>query len=242
MSAKRGRQWRKGAGLTWGQMALLFFLIVILFMSAALVLGYNLGVFDPLLKPESSSQPQKETPDLQSNKPNTPAPNGQEAIPPITQEVPAAIYSTLASPTLVAPEMTERGSITATVTDTPTITPTPPIDVCAQLDLRFISAISNVAAWRLQNTSGVSLTLTRAEIAWPESNDAIFNAFLDGAVIWSSEDLVSPTFVTSWIGEPGDRDVDGLSRLEFFFGTSAASHGYDLKLRFDNGCEVATSN
>ena len=233
MNPKRGRQRRKVAGLTWGQMALLFFLIVILFMSAALVLGYNLGVLDPLLKPDSPDEPPTEIPNLQSN---TPVPDGLGPIASIVPEDQTSLSPTLSSLAPATPTVIESFSATATVT------PTPPINVCAKLDLRFINATSNIATWRLQNSSGVSLALSRIEIDWPKSNDAIFNAFLDGAVIWSGQDLVSPTFVTSWIGEPGDRVVEELSRLEFFFGTTAASHGYDLTLRFDNGCEVATSN
>ncbi|MEA1977371.1 MAG: hypothetical protein U9N80_05680, partial [Chloroflexota bacterium] len=130
----------------------------------------------------------------------------------------------------------------ATQIATPGHTLTPPADICAQLDLRFLSATSNIAAWRLQNDSGVALTITRIEIDWPKSNDAIFNTFLNGKVIWSDEDLTSPTIITTWIGDPEDRSADRLSRVEFFFGTLAAHGGYDLHLWFENGCEVSAAN
>jgi hypothetical protein len=141
------------------------------------------------------------------------------------------------------------GAISTVYTSTPATqiatlshTLTPPADICALLDLRFISATSNIAAWRLQNDSGTTLTITRIEIDWPKSNDAIFNAFLDGKVIWSDVGLIPPTFMTTWIGDPDDRNADGLSRVEFFFGTMAALGGYDLHLWFDNGCDVSVVN
>ena len=86
------------------------------------------------------------------------------------------------------------------------------------------------------------MAIVRIEIAWPKSNDAIFNAFLDGDVIWSMEDLVSPTFMTQWVSDLESRVIGSMSRLEFFFGTAAAATGYDLAVHFDNGCEVTHSN
>ncbi|TFH35209.1 MAG: hypothetical protein E4G99_07800 [Anaerolineales bacterium] len=239
MKPKHRQQRRKVAGLTCGQMVLLFISIVVLFMGAALVLGYTLGIFDRLITPGSSSDQPVE---IQTPQANTPLPDGLSPTTSAAAEDQSSISPTLARPGSVTATTFESLSTPPTTTFTPTITPTPPADVCAQLDLGFINATSNVAAWRLQNSSGVSLTLSRIEIEWPGSNDAIFNAILDGTLIWSTEDLVSPSFITTWIGEPGDRVVEGLSRLEFLFGTAAASSGYDLTLRFDNGCEVSNSN
>jgi hypothetical protein len=119
---------------------------------------------------------------------------------------------------------------------------TPPVGACTQLDLSFLNVTSNITGWRLQNDSGSALAITRIEIEWPRSNDAIFNVFMDGTVIWSGEGLDSPTIMTTWIGDTGDRSVDTLSLVEFFFGTSAASSGYDLRIWFANGCEVSAAN
>ena len=239
MSPGGRRRQRKVAGLTCGQIVLLLIFMVVLFMSVALVLGYNLGVFDRFVMPRPSSFPPTLMQDPQDN---TLVPDGLVALTPSSEDTQTSISATLPNPTSGTPTSLANLSTPATATPAPTITLTPPADVCAQLDLRFLNATSNIATWRLQNTSGEELAITRIEIAWPKSNDAIFNAFLNGVVIWSGEDLFPPSFITTWIGEPQDRVIGALSRLELFFGTAAASSGYDLTLRFDNGCEVAHSN
>jgi len=235
MSQKRTRKGRKIAGITCGQGLLLFLLVVVVAFGAALAFGYSLGVFDRFFPQASATDHPTLSPDVLED---TPVP---EIIEPSLQ--PGEDIETLSSTESVdnTPKATETGSTITTATLTPTPPPTVPANVCAQLDLSYLNATSNIAAWRVSNTSGQPFTLNRIEIAWPGSNDAIFNAFLDGEVIWSGQDLISPTIITSWFGEHDDRTVDSLSRLEFFFGTEAAMAGYDLELWFENGCQVATS-
>jgi hypothetical protein len=239
MNPKRGPQRRKVAGLTCRQIVVLLILFIVLFMSAALVLGYNLGIFDRLITSETFGDPPTSIPDPQGE---TFDPDGLASLTPSSVGQATSLAPTNPNQGAGTPTSLATLSVAPTASLTATISSTPPPDVCAKLDLRFLNATSNVTAWRLQNTSGVSLTVSRIEIAWPESNDAIFNVFLDGIMIWSGEDLVSPTFITNWVGAPGDRVVDSLSRIEFFFGTAAATGGYDLTLRFENGCEVARSH
>jgi hypothetical protein len=86
------------------------------------------------------------------------------------------------------------------------------------------------------------MVISRIEITWPESNDAIFNAFLNGKVIWLGEDLVPPTILTTWFGEEEDRQLQGVMSLEFFFGTQAAASGYGLRVQFSNGCAITAAH
>jgi hypothetical protein len=79
-------------------------------------------------------------------------------------------------------------------------------------------------------------------LTWPDQNEAVFNAFLDGVVIWSGGDLVSPTIITDWIGGPDEREVLGHTRLEFLFATDAVSSGYQITVELDNGCSTSVSN
>jgi hypothetical protein len=122
-----------------------------------------------------------------------------------------------------------------------TLTTTPPPALCSLLDLRFLSATSTVSRWRLENRGSQAMEIARIETSWPQSNDAIFNAFLDGKVIWSGEDLVPPTIMTTWFGEPEDRQLRGAVSLEFFYGTQAAANGYDLMVQFSNGCTITAA-
>jgi hypothetical protein len=233
---QRGR--RKG-NLSCAQIGLIFLIVVILAMGAAVVLGYALGIFDELLAGTKLSSPQASTPAFTATSIEANQIGSTPRVAIVTATVTLADPS---SPTPTTPAPSGNESTPGTPTQTPSITPTPPADVCSRLNLSFLNATSNVATWRLSNGSGVPLTLSRLQIAWPEENDAIFNAFLDGKVVWSGEDLNSPTTIDQWMGEPEDRVVTGASRLEFFFGVLAAPSGYDLTLRFGNGCEVAASN
>jgi hypothetical protein len=235
MSQKHKHERRKIAGLSCGQILLLFLLVVVVASGAALAFGYSLGIFDRFFPQESATDQSTSQPEVQdaTPEPETMDPGSQPDMDNVTL-LPTQIRT-------ITPEATETESTAATATLTPTTPPTAPADVCDQLDLSYLNATSNIVAWRVRNSSGQPFTLNRVEITWPGSNDAIFNAFLDGDVIWSGQDLVSPTIITSWFGERDDRTVESLSRLEFFFGTAAAESGYNLTLRFENGCQVTTS-
>jgi len=214
---------------------MLVILAVLLLLVVSVTLGFALDLFDGYVVPGLLSELSTRTPGEVQGTPLPGAP-GNETSPP-TDNVPSGpgTETPLANSTVQTPTP-------ATQIATPGHTLTPPADICTLLDLHFLSATSNVAAWRLQNDSGVALTITRIEIDWPKSNDAIFNTFLDGKVIWSDVDLTPPTTMTTWIGNNEDRSVDRLSRVEFFFGLLAESGGYDLHLWFENGCEVSVAN
>jgi hypothetical protein len=233
---QRGR--RKG-NLSCAQIGLIFLIVVILAMGVAVILGYALGIFDELLTGHRLSSPQATTLAFTETSIEV---NQVSATPRAAIVTATEALVDLGSPTPATPTPLESGSTPGMPTQTPSITPTPPADVCSRLNLSFLNATSNVATWRLDNGSSIPLTLAHLQIAWPNENDAIFNAFLDGKVIWSGEDLSSPTTIDQWMGEPDDRVVTDASRLEFYFGIMAATSGYDLTLRFGNGCEVSASN
>jgi hypothetical protein len=214
---------------------MLIILAVLLFLVVSVTLVFALDLFDGTLVPGLPIGPSPSTASEVEGTPSPGAPGRETSIPTLDTTSWPGTETPMVNATL-------QTSTPATQIATPGHTLTPPADICAQLDLRFLSATSNIAAWRLQNDSSVALTITRIEIDWPKSNDAIFNTFLNGKVIWSDEDLTPPTIMTTWIGDPADRNVDRLSRVEFFFGTLAESGGYDLHLWFENGCEVSAAN
>jgi hypothetical protein len=220
--------------MTGCQLVVLFILVVILLLVVGVTIGLVRGIFDGSQLAVLPTEPSARATDQVES---TPSPSGTAH----------RISLPTAWPTPSAPSL--QDSATPMLTSTPTTigtlpgpTLTPLVGVCAQLDLSFLNATSNITGWRLQNDSGSALAITRIEFEWPKSNDAIFNVFLDGTVIWSGEGLDSPTIMTTWIGDTGDRSVDTLSLVEFFFGTSAASSGYDLRIWFENGCEVSAAN
>ena len=221
--------------MTGRQLGMLVLLAVLLLLVVSVTLVFALDLFDGFVVPGLPIGPSTHTADEVEGTPSPGAPGHETYLPAL--DAPS-------SPDTETPmaNSTSQTSTPATQIATPGQPLTPPADICAQLDLRFLSATSNIAAWRLQNDSSVALTITRIEIDWPKSNDAVFNTFLNGKVIWSDEDLTPPTIMTTWIGDPADRNVDRLSRVEFFFGTLAESGGYDLHLWFENGCAVSAAN
>jgi hypothetical protein len=221
--------------MTGRQLGMLVILAVLLLLVVSITLVFALGFFDGSLVPGLPIEPSTSTAGEAKGTPSTGALVNQTLMP----SPGGPYYQATETPGAISTAYT---STPATQSATPSHTLTPPADVCSLLDLRFLSATSNIATWRLQNDSGTALTITRIEIDWQKSNNAIFNAFLDGKVIWSDEDLTPPTIMTTWIGDPADRNVDRLSRVEFFFGTLAAPGGYDLHLWFENGCEVSAAN
>jgi len=234
MSRKSNDRPHRVLGMTGKQLSLLVILAVLLLLVVSVTLVFALDLFDGSLISGLPIGPSTLAADEVEGTPSADAPGHETSLPALDTP-----WQNTEMPTVIS---TAHTSTPATQIATPGHTLTPPADICALLDLRFLSATSNIGAWRLQNDSGVALTITRIEIDWPKSNDAVFNAFLDGKVIWSDADLTPPTIMTTWIGNPEDRSVGGLSRVEFFFGTLAEPGGYDLFLWFDNGCEVSAAN
>jgi len=102
--------------------------------------------------------------------------------------------------------------------------------------------MSNIAGWEITNDSGATIRIEVIDVNWPASNDALFNVFVDGSVVWAGEDLTPPTHISSWVGGLSAREVDSSADLEVFFGTNAAASGYNLLITFDNGCQASAGN
>lgn len=220
----------------------LFFILI----SASIVIGYYVIRSLEGESPSSAALlPASETP--------LPVLTNESSNPTMTLEardspVPEA---TLITPTIVASptfnvtttptfELTHTPGPTPEPTATTTIPPDP--DICSRVNIHFLSATSNIGLWQLNNMNLQSAEITRISLLWPDQNGAVFNAFLNGTVIWSGGDLVSPTIITDWIGEPVNREVLGSTRLEFLFGFDAASSGYKITVELSNGCSASASN
>jgi hypothetical protein len=239
MSRRPARRRGRLLGMTGRKPGIVALLLVTLLLVIGVMLGFAIGFFDGILTPTAAPPAQGQIPPTTgvelTRTPDITSEPGSEASP-VSGTATAITFET---PPQATPSGTSAARTTPTITNTATITTTPQADVCSQLSLRYLGATSNVVTWRLQNASGIDLELTRAQLDWPQSNDAIFNVFLNGTAIWSSQDFVPPTVIGSWIGTTTDRMVNGVVRLEFFFGISAAESGYNLRLWFGNGCQVS---
>lgn len=155
---------------------------------------------------------------------------------------PSATYTPTRTATPTATP-TRTASPSATPTRTPTITATPTQDVCPLIDIGGFSSTSNIAGWEITNDSGATITIERIDLDWPASNDALFNIFVNGTVVWAGVDTTPPTHIDStWVGGQSARQVGTSAELEVFFGTNAAGSGYNLSVTFDNGCQASAEN
>lgn len=113
----------------------------------------------------------------------------------------------------------------------------PPTD---QLRLVWKSAVSTVATFDWVNNTSIDLVIARVDLVWPSGNDAIFNMFNKGVMIWSGADVSPPTTITAFAGTVAQRTwlAHEADDVEFFFGTNAEASGYDLLITFDNGWSI----
>jgi len=167
------------------------------------------------------------------------------SVTPSLSATPVASVTPSPSPTYTPTRTaTPTATVTATPSRTPTSTATPTQDVCPLIDIGGFSSTSNIAAWEITNDSGATIRIDVIDLSWPGSNDALFNIAVDGTPIWSGPlDLQSPTHIDSnWVNGLSAREVDSSANLEVFFGTNAASSGYNLLITFDNGCQASAGN
>jgi serine/threonine protein kinase len=140
----------------------------------------------------------------------------------------------------VPPTSTLTPTVTLTPSNTPTTRPsdTPTPDVCPQISIGGFRTNSTIAEWTISNDTGSPIVIEGIDLDWPPSNFGIFNVFLNGKVIWAAGDPSPPTNISSFIGSKSDRQVNTSGKLEALFGNDAASSGYTLEVRFDNGCRI----
>ena len=99
----------------------------------------------------------------------------------------------------------------------------------------------STVSWAITNNTGGTVRIDVLDINWPGSNEALFNVFIDGGLVWAGGSFSPPTHIASWIGSSSAREVGGGTPLELYFG-SAAPSGYNLQLSFSNGCELSKAN
>jgi serine/threonine protein kinase len=164
-----------------------------------------------------------------------------------TNTATATIGSTLSITPSSSPSHTSTATPTSTPTRTitpnpsatnlPSETPTPTDDICSLIYIQGFSRTSTVVEWDIRNDSGGSVTVSSINLNWPVSNDALYDVYLEGAHVWSGEDLDPPTAIGA-----GGQNVNSSADLEAHFGSTAAGSGYNLQINFDNGCQVVAAN
>ena len=99
------------------------------------------------------------------------------------------------------------------------------------------------ATWTIINNSPSAITISQITLSWPSGNDSLDKIFLGTRKIWDQTALPPSVVIASgWTGS--SRDIVGGSTkpLKFTFSSTAQNSGYNLSVRFTNGCTATSSN
>jgi hypothetical protein len=104
--------------------------------------------------------------------------------------------------------------------------------------LQNFSVDGQQVRWRINNTTGVTITITRIYIDWPNGHDHLDKIELGGNAIWDQGDtLPSDTLITSGWKGGASRSIppSPMKTLQFQFGDEHEEGCYDLEVNFDVG-------
>jgi hypothetical protein len=143
------------------------------------------------------------------------------------------------------PTSSPTSTMTSTPTDTPLPTATATVDVCSLLTIDSFSFYDpKQPQWMVTNNGFSAVRITEIFIDWPVENTKLKMVSFDEIRIWKIGTRVTPTIINSnWDGSDADRDLHaGESKsLRFKFERAAALTGYTVRVTFDNGCQVSTT-
>jgi len=115
------------------------------------------------------------------------------------------------------------------------------VSPCASISVSNFSTNLKRATWNIINNSPSSITISQIDLSWPSGNDSLDKIFLGTGKIWDQTAPPSSVVISSgWTGS--SRDIGGSSTklLKFTFLSTALNSGYNLSIRFTNGCFVSS--
>lgn len=128
---------------------------------------------------------------------------------------------------------------TPSSTPTPTNAPSPTPNVCSMISLNSFNPSSTTVRWKIDNSTGATVTLTQIELNWPTANGNLSSIEFEGSAIWTGLD--GPPSITVGASRSVDSGVPD-EEVKFFFGVDAQSTGYTLVLTFNGTCTVTFDN
>ena len=188
---------------------------------------------------------------------NTPSPITGTPLPEILTQTTTPPLEASPSPTDPGPtdtgipgEPTNTSSpLPSTVTQPPptyTATQQPPTytaSLCGSISISNFSTDPKRAIWSITNNSGSPIAISQINLSWPSENDSLDKIFLGNGKIW--DQTAPPTSVTitsGWTGSSRDIGSGATIPIKFTFLVQALNSGYNLSVRFTNGCSASSSN
>jgi len=158
------------------------------------------------------------------------------SIPNTATQTPPAYTATQPLPTHTVTQLPP----THTVTQLP---PTNTLSPCSSISVSNFSNELKRATWTLMNNSTSAITISQITLSWPSGNDSLDKIFFGTRKIWDQTAPPPSVVITSgWTGS--SRDIAGSSTkpLKFTFLSTTLTSGYNLSIRFTNGCTAKSSN
>lgn len=143
--------------------------------------------------------------------------------------------------TLTTPAKTYTPSPTSTPTYTATLVPTATHtqDLCGDSNANNFSVNDQEVSWSLYNGGPGDVEIFKIFLDWPLENSYLTIIELGRAPIWDKKRSPPTLIAGGWISG-ADRTIGSgrTKTLMFVFDNAAEPSPYDLKVTFDNGCEV----
>lgn len=117
------------------------------------------------------------------------------------------------------------------------------VSPCVSISVSNFSNELKRATWTIINNSTSAITISQITLSWPSGNDSLDKIFLGKGKIWDQTAPPPSVVITSgWTGS--SRDIAGGSSkpLKFTFLSTAQNSGYNLSVKFTNGCTATSSN
>ena len=117
------------------------------------------------------------------------------------------------------------------------------VSPCGSISVSNFSNELKRATWSIINNSTSAITISQITLSWPAGNDSLDKIFLGTGKIWDQTAPPPSVVITSgWTGS--SRNIGGGSTkpLKFTFLSTALNSGYNLSIRFTNGCTANSSN
>jgi len=174
-----------------------------------------------------------------------PGPTGT-GLPPTKTNIPGMPTNTespeipSSTPSQLSPTFTLTPPPTNTSTQPPPTNTTSP---CGSLSLTSFSTVSKKVTTKINNGSPTVISISQINLTWPTENGILDKIFLGTSKIWD-QTVPPPSVVinSGWTGTSRNIGGNTNSILKFTFTSQVASSGYNIEVRFTNGCSVYNTN
>ena len=129
---------------------------------------------------------------------------------------------------------------------TPTSTQQPPtntVSPCSSISVSNFLIDAKRAIWSITNNSATTITISQINLSWPAENDSLDKIFLGTGKIWDQTAPPPSIVITSgWTGSSRDLANGVIRPIKFTFLAQPLNSGYNLSVRFTNGCSIISSD